>query len=171
MNSYFFSLDQSARMLWFSRQKCAYFMIFATKERVCCDFWDKSAYFVIFATKMRVCCDFHDNNCVFGISGSNSCISQVFSAHTCTIHWNGLVDESTSNKCLSKYFEASKCSKDLFGIITGLTPLAGRAPQAWPYLISGSWGSSSTKPLISYLVNMGGGIKEILTFTFLWTPQ
>ena len=35
---------------------------------------------------MRVCCDFHDNNCVFGISGSNSCIFQVFSAHTCTIH-------------------------------------------------------------------------------------
>ena len=46
-------------MLWFSRQKCAYFMIFATKERVCCEFWDKSAYFVVFATKMRICCDFH----------------------------------------------------------------------------------------------------------------
>ena len=43
--------DKSARMLWFLRQKCAYVMIFATKERVCCEFWDKSAYFVIFAIK------------------------------------------------------------------------------------------------------------------------
>ena len=89
-----------------SRQKCAYFMIFATKERVCCDFWDKSAYFVIFATKMRVCCDFHDNNCVFGISGSNSCISQVFSAHTCTIHW--ILPTKTVNKGLFSFCDKYK---------------------------------------------------------------
>ena len=62
-------------------------VVFATKECVCCDFQDTSAYVVSFATKMRICCDFHDNNCVFGISGSNSSVSQVFSAHTCTIHW------------------------------------------------------------------------------------
>ena len=33
----------------------------------------------------------------------------------------------------------------------GLTPVVGRAPQAWNRLCSGSWGSSSTKPLTSYL--------------------
>ena len=49
----------------------------------------------------------------------------------------------------------------------GLTPVPGRAAQAWPALLSGSWGSSSTKPLISYLVNMVGGIQELLTFTCL----
>ena len=45
---------------------------------------------------------------------------------------------------------------------SGLTPVAGRAEQAWPYLFSGSWGSSSAKPLTLYLVNMVGGIQEIL---------
>ena len=53
----FFSLDQSALCCDF--RMCVYVMIFATKERVCCEFWDKSAYFVVFATKMRICCDFH----------------------------------------------------------------------------------------------------------------
>ena len=102
----FFSLDQSARMLWFSRQKCAYFMIFATKERVCCDFWDKSAYFVIFATKMRVCCDFHDNNCVFGISGSNSCISQVLVPTLA--QFIGSCQQKTVNKGLFRFWEKNK---------------------------------------------------------------
>ena len=32
-----------------------------------------------------------------------------------------------------------------------LTPVLGKAAQAWSYLFSGSWGSSSTKPLVLYL--------------------
>ena len=68
----------------------------------------KFAYFVIFATKMRVCFDFHDNNCVFGISGSNSCICQVFSVHTCTIHWN--LPTKTVNKDLFSFEKKNRVS-------------------------------------------------------------
>ena len=101
---------KSARMLWFSRQKCVYVMVFETKERLCCEFRDKSAYFVVFATKMRVCCDFHDNNSVFGISGSNSSVFQVFSAHTCTIHW--VLPTKTVNRGLFRF----ERKKDFFEI-------------------------------------------------------
>ena len=43
---------------------------------------------------------------------------------------------------------------DRFGLDFGpfdLTPLVGKERHAWPLLISGSWGSSSTKPLVLYL--------------------
>ena len=90
-------------ILWFSRQKCEYVIIFATKECVCCDFWDKRAYFVIIATKICVCCDFHDNSCVFGITCSSSSGSQVFSAHTCTIHW--ILPTKTVKKGLFRFWE------------------------------------------------------------------
>ena len=35
--------------------------------------------------------------------------------------------------------------------LAGLTPVAGTAAQAWPAFFSGSLGSSSTNPLMSYL--------------------
>ena len=45
----------------------------------------------------------------------------------------------------------NKCLQDIEKMCwVGLTPV-GRAAQAWAYLLSGSWGSSSTKPLMLYL--------------------
>ena len=84
-------------------------MIFATKERICCDFWDKCAYFVIFATKMHLCCDFHDNNCVFGISGSNSSVSQGWPLYTLSNppknSWQGSLDKYflSTHRSYNKY--------------------------------------------------------------------
>ena len=48
---------------------------------------------------------------------------------------------SSNNKCLQNIQKMCWA---------GLTPV-GRAAQAWPPLFSGSWGSSSTKPLMLYL--------------------
>ena len=42
-----------------------------------------------------------DNNCVFGISDLYSSVSQVFSAHTCTIHW--ILPTKTVNKGLFSF--------------------------------------------------------------------
>ena len=44
---------------------------------------------------------------------------------------------------------AWKCQSII--VWASLTPVEGRAAQAWPYLFSGSWGSSSTKPWTLYL--------------------
>ena len=60
---------------------------------------------------------------------------------------------STDEKKMESSFRppatTSACSEKVGW--AGLTPVAGRAEQKWLNLFSGSWGSSSTKPLMLYL--------------------
>ena len=73
------------------------------------------------------------------------------------------IESPSNNKSLRRLnCEAEEGSINLGW--TGLTPV-GRAAQAWLNLFSGSWGSSSTKPLMLYLQHKNelGGILTILS--------